>query len=194
MVASNKRSRAFRWARAESADSCPVHHQRALAAEPRPRSRPGLGTSRPLPSPRGFCSRCHRDTAHVGLTISTDKPSRRRPTPRERPSRRHSECSASEEPGSHNQILFGQPDDEPKGPSACPAPRHPQSRGAACNARERQQQVLLLRRGPGCSTEAARCAGPVPAAGRRSLRGCLGERPRERMRAFATPLPDKGGY
>lgn len=66
MVASNKHSRVFRWARAESADSCPIHHQRALAAEPWPHSLPGLGTSQPR-------SQCHRDTAHIGLRISTSQ-------------------------------------------------------------------------------------------------------------------------
>lgn len=148
MVASNKHSRVFRWARAESADSCPIHHQRALAAEPWPHSLPGLGTSQPR-------SQCHRDTAHIGLRIST-KPSRRRLTPRERPSRHRSEFNASEEPGSCNQILFGQPEHEPKGLSARPAPRRPRSRGTACNTREEQQQVL------GCSMGAARGAGPMP--------------------------------
>jgi len=75
MVASNERSRAFRWACADSADSCPIHHRRALAAERWPRSAQHASAAVPLGhGPRWTCDFNRRVQ-------------RKAPTPRERPSR-----------------------------------------------------------------------------------------------------------
>lgn len=180
MVASNKRSRAIHRARADPADSCPIHRRGALAAEPWPRTPPGLPSA---PSqPRGALPAGPLGHGHVRLTISTDKPRARRPPPRERPLRRHGTFSASEEPGPHNQILPGQPD-EPKGPPARPAPRRPRSRAAACGAPElRRRCPPAAGADPGAPTE-----GPGAQRG-----GCEGSAPCPPPAGLCTAASERG--
>lgn len=136
MAASKEHSKVLGWARAESADSHPIHHPRAALA-PQTMGLVLLGPFQPQGSPL----MCHRDMAHVGLMV---------PTAKQGGSRQGNDLpgiTASSEPAKSPDRTI-----KPSSGRGMMSPREHQpvllqSRGAARNAQELQHRRSLGSRG-----------------------------------------------